>query len=179
MKMANPSEKNTQYVQSRRKEIMPSFFRNRPDRQPFGFTLIELLIAFAIVGILGSIGYALYAGQIKSARTAVAIQDIKSISMKVIEYQVDKEKYPDSLSDLRLGTWNDPWGNPYQYIKINGVKGVGGMRKDRFLVPLNSDFDLFSMGPDGNSKPPLTAPVSKDDIIRANDGLYLGPAYAY
>jgi general secretion pathway protein G len=53
------------------------------------------------------------------------------------------------------------------------------MRKDRFLVPINSDFDLYSMGKDGESVPPLTAQKSRDDIIRANDGAYIGPAYAF
>jgi len=49
-------------------------------------------------------------------------------------------------------------------------------RKDRFLVPINSDYDLYSMGPDGQSNEPLTVPVSKDDIIRASDGAYVGVA---
>jgi len=179
MKMDNPSEKNTWCVQSRRKVMMSPFFRNRPDQQSSGLTLIELLVAMAIVGILATLGYTLYAGQIKTAKINVAIQDIRSLQMKVIEYQTDRSEYPDTLEEAVSEIWQDPWGNPYIYIKIDGVAGVGGMRKDRFLVPLNSDFDLFSMGPDGQSKPPLTAPVSKDDIIRANDGQYVGPAYAY
>ena len=58
-------------------------------------------------------------------------------------------------------------------------KGKGKMRKDRFLVPINSDFDLYSMGKDGKSSPPLTASASRDDIIRANDGAYVGPAEGY
>ena len=49
-------------------------------------------------------------------------------------------------------------------------------RKDRFLVPINSDYDLYSMGPDGKTNEPLTNPVSKDDIIRASDGAYVGVA---
>ncbi len=53
------------------------------------------------------------------------------------------------------------------------------MRKDRFLVPLNSDFDLYSKGPDRKSVPPLTAEASRDDIIRANDGGYIGLASEY
>ncbi len=53
------------------------------------------------------------------------------------------------------------------------------MRKDKFLVPINTDFDLYSMGEDGKSVPPLTAKASRDDIIRANDGGYIGPASGY
>jgi general secretion pathway protein G len=46
-------------------------------------------------------------------------------------------------------------------------------------VPINTDFDLYSVGPDGNTQPPLTAPVSRDDIVRANDGRFIGKAEDY
>jgi len=49
-------------------------------------------------------------------------------------------------------------------------------RKDRFLVPINSDYDLYSKGKDGQSNAPLTVPVSHDDIIRAANGAYVGVA---
>ncbi|MBK7951599.1 MAG: prepilin-type N-terminal cleavage/methylation domain-containing protein [Deltaproteobacteria bacterium] len=62
-----------------------------------------------------------------------------------------------------------------------GGRGGGGsimgeVRKDRFQVPINSDFDLYSSGPDGESRGPLSASVSRDDVIRANDGAYYGVA---
>ena len=72
----------------------------------------------------------------------------------------------------------DPWGNPYQYLPIAGT-GKGGFRKDRFLVPINSDYDLYSMGADGASQAPLTAKTSQDDIVRANDGGFIGLASKY
>lgn len=49
-------------------------------------------------------------------------------------------------------------------------------RKDRFLHPINSDYDLYSMGKDGESMEPLTAQKSHDDVIRANDGGFVGLA---
>jgi general secretion pathway protein G len=49
-------------------------------------------------------------------------------------------------------------------------------RKDRFLVPINSDFDLYSMGKDRDTVAPLTAKKSHDDIVRANDGAFVGLA---
>ena len=52
-------------------------------------------------------------------------------------------------------------------------------RKDHSLHPLNSTYDLYSMGKDGDSKAPLTAQASRDDIIRANDGGYIGLASGY
>jgi general secretion pathway protein G len=85
------------------------------------------------------------------------------------------------LADVGLGGMTDPWGNPYQYMKIAGQdkKSVGTLRKDRFMVPINTDFDLYSMGPDGKSASALTAKISQDDIIRANDGQYIGRASEY
>jgi general secretion pathway protein G len=56
-----------------------------------------------------------------------------------------------------LGTPRDPWGNPYQYLPLDGASPPGGggaaahARKDRFLVPIDTDFDLYSMGKDGQS----------------------------
>ena len=35
------------------------------------------------------------------------------------------------------------------------------------------------MGEDGSSVPPLTAAASKDDIIRANDGKWVGKGEDY
>ena len=52
-------------------------------------------------------------------------------------------------------------------------------RKDHSLHPLNSTYDLYSKGKDGDSQSPLTAPASRDDIIRANDGGYIGVASGY
>ena len=43
-------------------------------------------------------------------------------------------------------------------------------------MPLNSDYDLYSMGLDGESKKPLSAKVSQDDILRALDGAFVGLA---
>ena len=53
---------------------------------------------------------------------------------------------------------------------------IGGARKDRNLTPINTKYDLCSMGRDGKSKPPLRAADSQDDIIYANDGGYIGLA---
>jgi len=60
-----------------------------------------------------------------------------------------------------------------------GGSYLGSARKDHFLVPLNTDYDLYSVGRDGKSHPPLSAPDSADDVIRANDGAYIGLAANY
>lgn len=141
-----------------------------------GFTLIEIIVSLAILGILAGVALPLYAGYIDRARNETAVADIGGISLALTSYFTDNGKYPDSLAEVRYATYRDPWGNPYQYLNIQTAKDKGSMRKDRFLVPINSDFDLYSMGKDGISVPPLTAKASRDDIIRANDGAYIGPA---
>ena len=57
--------------------------------------------------------------------------------------------------------------------------GKGKLRKDKNLVPINSDYDFYSMGSDGKSFPPLTANDSRDDIVRGRNGAYFGPASEY
>jgi general secretion pathway protein G len=52
-------------------------------------------------------------------------------------------------------------------------------RRNRYMFPLNTDYDLFSLGPDAASAVALGHPFSLDDVIRANDGGYFGPAAGY
>ena len=74
----------------------------------------------------------------------------------------------------------DPWGNLYVYHKFVIPPGIAAQaRKDRFLVPINSQYDLYSMGKDGDSRLPLSVPVSQDDIVAANDGGFVGLASRY
>ena len=73
----------------------------------------------------------------------------------------------------------DPWKGTYQYTRLDNAKGKGSARKDKNLVPINTDYDLWSNGKDGKSVAPLTAQASRDDIVRANNGRFVGPAADY
>ena len=148
----------------------------------FGFTLIELLIAIAIIGTLAAIAIPVYSGYVQNAKVQSAITDIKTISLVIEKFKNDGDgmSVPVSLAAVNYANYPDPWGNPYQYLNIQTLGGgCGPCRKDRFIVPINTDYDLYSMGKDGRSSPPLTAARSRDDIIRANDGAYIGPAQGY
>jgi general secretion pathway protein G len=147
-----------------------------------GFTLIELLVTFMIIATLGAIAVPTYNYYIDKARNNQALVDIIDIESKIIAFQVENQVPLNTLAQVGMGNRLDPWGNPYRYLRILGVppnliRSI--WRKDRFLVPINSDYDLYSMGKDGRTNPALTARVSRDDIIRANNGGYKGPAEGF
>jgi general secretion pathway protein G len=144
-----------------------------------GLTLVELMIVVAIIGVLASIAIPAYEDHIEKARVAQAVSDIVSISLKAEAYWNDERKYPDSLADIGAAGMLDPWDNAYQYLNLFDKKDKGGNRKDRKLNPLNSDFDLYSMGKDGQSSTQITQKVSLDDVIRANDGKFIDLAEKY
>ena len=143
-----------------------------------GFTLIELMITVAIIGIIAAIATVVFQSFTDKARVKKATSEIAAIQTKIKGYEAYEDSLPNSLSDLDDFNMSDPWGNPYQYNDLNNIP-PGLWRKDKNLVPLNSDYDLWSNGKDGKSKPPLTAKASHDDIIRANDGAYIGLASGY
>ena len=144
-----------------------------------GFSLIEVLIVIALIMTVSALVVPMLVESLEQSREASAINDLEWIAGMLIAFEVEYGRLPDSLEELFRpeAVPTDPWGNEYRYLKIRGGSAPPGQRrKDRFLVPISSDFDLYSMGPDGRSAAPLTASSSRDDIIRANDGAYYGSA---
>jgi general secretion pathway protein G len=147
-----------------------------------GLTVIELLLVVAIIATLLSFAVPSTSNMINKGRISRACSDISIMSQKLSDYLMDHGSLPENLNELDFPTLIDPWGNPYQYLVILGkIKSEiqGKWRKDHFLVPLNYDFDLYSMGKDGESAAPLTAAESHDDIVRANNGYFIGLASKY
>jgi len=143
-----------------------------------GMTLIELIIVVAIVGLLASIAIPKYADYKEKAKVSLAIEDIASISVFIEAYYQDARAYPDSLADIDQSGKLDPWGSPYRFYNIDKY-GIGHARKDKNLVPLNSDFDLYSIGKDKKTIQQLSQSASRDDVIRAGDGHFLDLASNY
>ena len=144
-----------------------------------GFTLVELLIVMCILVTISAMAIPSLISAVNAARIARAVGDISTMQTEIEQYNILNGQLPNALSDIGRPNFLDPWGNPYQYLNHTTMKGNGQARKDRFLVPLNSDYDLYSVGADGKSSPPLTAKSSQDDIIRASDGGYIGLASQY
>ena len=140
-----------------------------------GFTIIELLAVMVILGILAGFAIPKLQQTSEQARMARAIGDIRGIQADIMAFETQADTVPATLAAIGRAGMLDPWGRPYVYNPVpSGAKGPpAGARRDRFLVPINSTFDLYSKGKDGASVPPLSGPGG-DDIVRGNDGGFIG-----
>jgi len=126
-----------------------------------GFTLVEILLVVAIIGMLAAMVFPRLVGRTQQAKISRAKADLASVGLALDLYELDLGRYPASLeeltgreapSDLGSGVqWNgpylkkglptDPWGRPYSYAHESQH---------------NQDYDLWSLGPDGQP--------GKDDV---------------
>ena len=161
------------------------------DRQR-GFSFLEVLVALVIASILGTISVWAFGSSapdcsnpnakqnpLMRAKIADISGDLGQIHMALSRYELSHGRYPATLAEAGVGNLTDPWGNPYQYLVILGRQDVGPVRKDHNLKPVNSGYDIYSMGPDGVTATPFTSTLGKDDIVMANDGDYFGLACQY
>ncbi len=158
--------------------IVPDLRYKRKKWHRVAFTLIELLIVLAIIATLMGVGMPLYQNQLQRARIMVAISDIRSMKERIKDYLFENMRLPDTLTEVPGSKRLDPWGNPYEYLNIEaGGPGIASIwRTDRFFVPINTDYDLYSKGKDGDSAKGLQRRESWDDILRANNGSFVGVA---
>lgn len=139
-----------------------------------GYTLIEILIVVIVAATLLGIAVYNYGHFIERARVAHTIGDIGEIHMKVQMFDLNNRRYPTGLDEVGMDGLLDPWGTPYQYLSFDSVEGNGPKRKNKNMVPVNTHYDIYSAGPDGNSETPFTSIAGRDDIVMAADGAYFG-----
>lgn len=145
-----------------------------------GFTLLELLIGIAILSALTLIAVPSYQGYVERAQVAQAMGDIRETEIVIARFISDNNgRLPESLADVGKDGVLDPWGRPYVYTDLTTAKGKGKARKDKKFNPINSAYDLYSVGKDGITKSQLDNKDSLDDVVRANDGRYVGLAAKY
>lgn len=142
-----------------------------------GMTLLELTITTAVIGLLAGIATPAVSGYVERARSNRAIGEIGRVSVELYRWRTNNGgAFPATLAEANIDLEPDPWGNDYVYINVAGGAGpprtAGG-------DPVNSDFDLYSNGPDGATDPSLGDAAAADDVVRANNGAYLGIAGNY
>jgi general secretion pathway protein G len=145
-----------------------------------GVTFIELMLVVCIIGIVSGIAVPAYTGYQDKVDAAKAVADITGIGLLIEKFYAENNRYPNSLGEIGNGGLKDPWGRNYQYnnnsfIMANDKKHkCTGCRKDGPIHPINTDYDLFSVGKDGKSSDTIRSQPSQDDIVRAFNGSYLG-----
>lgn len=149
-------------------------------KRQHGITLLELMTVIAIVALMAAIAFPGYRNYTDRARTSKAIGDIGKMQLAIEGFRLSNgDRVPDNLDELDIDIPTDPWGQPYVFLNIQALNGFGAARKDGRLNPINTDFDLYSIGKDGVSALPLRSPLAQDDIVRANNGDYVGLAKDY
>ncbi len=134
------------------------------------------MVTLVVASLLAVLAIPAYDSFVNRAKVAASIGDISRISLSIEQFRLNNEnQMPASLADIAMVIPLDPWGQPYLFLDVQAAgPGKGALRKDGKLNPLNTDFDLYSMGKDGSSKMPLSAKASRDDIVRANNGAFIG-----
>jgi general secretion pathway protein G len=136
------------------------------------------MVVAAILGTLAALALPSYVANRDKARVSAVVSDLKQIEKQVYGFSAQNGRFPDTLAEVGLDGMRDAWGRPYDYWPITGDKNQK-VRKDGSLHPINTDFDLYSLGADGDTNFSLTDNKSRDDVIRANNGSYFGPAESY
>jgi len=144
------------------RRVLKTFFRymgtlQLRERRYAAFTLIELMVVIVILGILAAFVVPRITKRPEDAKVTKARIEISNLEQALELYYLDNGNYPTTEQGLRaliekpstgevLESWReggylnkkkipiDPWGNKYVYVSP-------GVHMD--------DFDLFSLGKDG------------------------------
>lgn len=140
-----------------------------------GVGVVDLVIGMVVVSLMAALGIPAFNGFVDRANVAQAVGDLGSISVAIESYRLkNNDRMPENIGELDIGIVKDPWGRDYRFVNFMVQQGRPEVRKDGNLNRLNTDFDLYSLGGDGESSGPLSAGSSMDDIVRANNGSYIG-----
>lgn len=145
-----------------------------------GITLVELAVVILIAALTIGTVTPVYLHIVESKRTDLAISEISRLQKDIDRFNRRNVRFPNDLTEVFATTPIDPWGNPYRYTNIRNQTGATvNPRTGENLKQLNADYDLYSDGPDKISLSPIGANESRDDIIRANNGNYVGTVGEY
>ena len=132
----------------------------RRTRRMRGFTLMELMLTVGLIGVLMGIAVLSYQSYRERMRENQAVREIAAMSADIQRFALDRRAFPRRWpTSARPGA--STLGRPHVY-NVDGER-QGRRARDHKLNPLNTDFDLYSLGKDGKSKPQITQKDSVDD----------------
>jgi general secretion pathway protein G len=147
-------------------------------RRSKGYTIIETMMVVGIIGIGGALAYPAYSSHVEDMKMVEAKKDLVLTDLKIETYFATNGAFPPDLAAVGMQQ-DDPWGSPYQYLNMDLANGNGLQRTDVSNAVINTDYDLYSSGPDSQTNKFLTHTKSVDDIVRGNNGEFMGVATDY
>ena len=145
-----------------------------------GMTILDLTVTLTLLGLLATAATPLFSEYTQRVRVNRAVGEISRVSIEIENWRTRTRSavYPETLLAAGIRIAPDPWGNEYTYARVAGDETAARRRDDR-LELINTDFDLYSNGPDGVTTPSLARPDAHDDIVRAGNGAFIGRAQDY
>ncbi len=120
----------------------------RPEQ---GFTLLELLVVLVVLGLLAGIVAPKYFNQLGKSETKVARAQIEGLVKALDIYRLEVGHYPSTeqgLTALVSAPSDEPrWGGPYLQKEV--PQDPWGRAYVYRAPGENGDFDLLTMGKDG------------------------------
>lgn len=115
-----------------------------------------------------------------SPQGAVAVATDEATRMRAMGVAVAiADELPRDVSKAEVEALASSIAASSSFSLFVGVDAETTRRRDRYLFPLNTDYDLFSLGPDTRTAVSLGENAGLDDVIRANDGGFFGTASDY
>ena len=132
------------------------------------------MLAVAVLALIASVAVPVYRGYVLEAQVGQAVEEIRQIELILKDAALDGG-LPATLADVGISGMSDPWGQPYQYLPLAGYPAnKNDARKDKDEKPINSDFDLYSAGADGQTAKSLQSKKTDDDVFRGKNGGFVG-----
>ena len=141
-------------------------------------TLRELVAVLAAVLVLGSFAIPAFNGYVEASARRARRQRHRHVEPAALSLAAQHERVAGE--SRRSGPRRRrSVGPPVRLSCAPPTRAGRGCARTASSSPLNTDFDLYSLGPDGESALALPAAPSRDDVVRAGDGAYIGLAVNY
>lgn len=104
---------------------------------------------------------------------------VEKADASALDYDALQTKLGRPIGIMERSAIQESVATEGNFSMFAGVPTEPTRRRDRYMFPLNTDFDLFSLGPDRSTATSLGEPTGLDDVIRANNGGFFGVASEY